>query len=96
MSNKFSQYISDELNKIWEQTREREAYALGIASGYYQFYKYYKSEFGEDTANKCFKSVLNGTDKYSEHFRKLVELDCEKDSEVDEIMNKLKEYLDKR
>ena len=93
---KTQQYVSDELNKIWNQTRECEAYSLGIANGWYQFYRYYKDEVGEDIANKSFKSILNGTNKYSEHFRKLVELDVEPDSEVDEIMNNLKECLDNK
>jgi len=94
-NNKTQQYVSDKLNEIIEQTREFEAYTLGVANGYYQFYQYYKSEFGEDVANKSFKSFLNGTNKCNKHFRKLIELGSEKDSDINEIMNKLKECLDK-
>jgi len=94
--SKTERYVYDELNKIITQTREWQAYELGIASGYYQFYKYYKDECGEDTANKSFKTFISGTDKCNEYFRNLVKFDNEIDSEAEEIMNKLKECLDKK
>lgn len=79
--DKVSRIINDELNSIIEETREYKSFALGLAYGNYSLYKNAVREFGVDQAKKCFSGFLEGADKTSEYFRKLIREDDAVDEE---------------
>jgi hypothetical protein len=90
-SNKSEKFVTDTLNMMLNETREYQAFALGLAYGYYQLYKNMISEYGKEITDHSFESTLTGTEKYNEYFKKLVELDMEKDSAVEELMFRIME-----
>lgn len=91
---KISKYIQEEFNNIIKESREYQAYELGLSIGNYAFYKYVVFEYGIEVAEKMFEEYLNGDNKYNEYFRKLIEIDKENEEDMSvlerrEIFNKL-------
>lgn len=80
--SKVSRFISKEFDTIIRDSREYRAYELGVASGYFQLYKYIITDLGEEQAQRSFESFITGEDRISEYFKKLIELDSEPLSEM--------------
>jgi hypothetical protein len=91
--SKVSNFIDKEFNTIIKDSREYKSYELGVASGYFNLYYYIKMSDGVEVAKETFKSFIEGTDRASEYFRKLIEIDDEPSTKID--ANNLKfEYED--
>ena len=82
--SKTGDFITKEFDTIIKDSREYKAYELGMASGYFQLYKYIEVEFGEQHVKKQFESFIKGTERMYEYFRKLIELDEESKTDLKE------------
>lgn len=90
--SKVSRYISKEFDSIIKDSREYRAYELGVAYGYYHLYEYIQSENGVKAAKNSFKVFIERDDKIGEYFRKLIEIDEEPNSKVDDMLDKMEKY----
>lgn len=71
---KVQDYINKKFNDIYKKEPTIQAYNLGLATGMLECYKYLKLDLGVDGANKCFKSMLEGTEEINTMFRTMVGL----------------------
>jgi len=90
--SKVSNFIAKEFDTIIKDSREYRAYELGVAGGYFHLYSYIKEESGIDFAKNSFKAFINEDSRTCEYFRKLIELDEEPMTELEE---KIERYRDK-
>lgn len=67
-------YIEKKLDDIYKETTTNKAFNIGMAVGMYQSYKYCKTCFGKELADKCFAD-LSKNDEYTTTLRTLIELD---------------------
>jgi len=81
---KVSDFISKEFETIIKDSREYRAYELGVAGGYFQLYSYIKEESGIEFAKNLFKAFIDEDSRTCEYFRKLIELDEEPMTEIEE------------
>jgi hypothetical protein len=89
---KVKDYIDKKWNDLYKDTPTARAYSLGIAVGLLENYKLIKAEFGEDEANKIYKSTLDGTDEWNIVFRTLVGLyNDDTNSKVESMIEILEE-----
>lgn len=96
MSNyKVSKFIQSEFDRIIKDSREYRAFELGVAYGNFGLFKYVKSNMDEEKAKEIFKDCINGKDRISEYFNKLIELDKEQNTETEELIEKLNKHYDK-
>lgn len=93
--SKTNDFISKEFDTIIKDSREYRAYDLGMASGYFQLYKYIKSDVGEEKTNEQFKLFMEGTERMYEYFRKLVEIDKQPSTEAEILIEKINEHYSK-
>ena len=90
---KVNDYINKKLNDIYKKEPTVQAYNLGVAVGMLELYKLSKYEFGEETTNRFFKSILDGTEEFNVIFRTLVGLyNDEANSKVERIIESLEKY----
>jgi len=87
-----SDFIYREFNTIIKDSREHRAYELGMANGFFELYKYIKTDIGVDKAKEQFKYFIQGKERVSEYFNRLIEIDEEPITEWEEKMEKFKEY----
>ena len=73
--NKIDEYVRNAFSDIIEDSSEAKAYMLGVAYGYLQFYRFFKSKYDKDVLSKTFGAIVRGTDEFSAHFRKLIEIE---------------------
>lgn len=85
--SKVNDFITKDFNEIIKDSREYRSYELGIAYGFFQLYSHIKHEDGVDYAKKVFKVYTEGTDRYNEYFRKLIEIDDSEDAKKGEYKN---------
>lgn len=71
---KVNDYIKKKIEDLTKETPVVKAYNLGFAVGIFTWYKAYKSEFGQEQADKDFKREFNGTEEFNKIFRTLVGL----------------------
>lgn len=90
--SKTSDFIIKEFDTIIKDSREYRAYELGVANGFFELYKYIVLDMGEEKAIEFFQHFIEGKDKVSEYFNKLIELDKEPLTDVEKKIEKLKEY----
>lgn len=86
---KMNDYLNKEYSDIMSETREKRAFDLGMAYGYFQLYNYIKMENDKETADNCFKSMLSDESNERKHFKKMVEL-SEQENTKAEKFNKYK------
>ncbi len=72
--NKTQDFINKEFNSIINDSREYRAFELGMAAGYFELYKYLRSDIGEKEVNKSFKNIIEGKSRISEYFNNLIEI----------------------
>ena len=73
--NKIDDYVRNAFSDIIEDSSEAKAYMLGVAYGYLQFYRFFKSKYDKDVLSKTFDAIVRGTDEFSAHFKKLIEIE---------------------
>lgn len=92
---KISKYIQEEFNNIIKDSREYQAYELGLSIGNYGFYKYIVAEYGIEVAEKMFEEYLCGNNNYNKYFRKLIEIDKENEGKDISVLEKKRELFSK-
>ena len=92
---KVYQFVNKEFEGIIKDSREYRAYELGVATGWFELYRYIKTEIGEKTSKEYFKHPINGESRISEYFNKLIELDKEQNTEAEEVIEKLNKHYNK-
>ncbi len=87
-------FIAKEFTSIIQDSREYRAYELGMAVGYFQLYCNIKQDQGEKIAKNIFEDFFNGTERFHEYFKKIVEID-NKNNENQSLGNieRFKEFM---
>ena len=94
--SKISDFICKEFDTIIKDSREYRAYELGMANGFFELYRYIKIDIGIDKAKEQFKYFIQGKERVSEYFNRLIEIDEEPVPEWEEKMERYKEYKERR
>lgn len=93
--SKTSNFVTKEFDTIIKDSREYRAYELGVASGCFNLYSYIKKAEGVENAKKAFEHIFDGSDRTSEYFRKLIELDEEPLTEKEKLIFEFQEKHEK-
>jgi len=93
--SKISNFICKEFDTIIKDSREYRAYELGMANGFFELYRYIKTDIRVDKAKEQFKYFIQGKERVSEYFNRLIEIDEKPITEWEEKMEKFKEYKER-
>jgi len=91
--SKISKFICKEFDTIIKDSREYRAYELGMANGFFELYRYIKIDIGIDKAKEQFKYFIQGKERVSEYFNRLIEIDEEPVNEWEEKIERYKELI---
>jgi len=90
-----SDFICKEFDTIIKDSREYRAYELGMANGFFELYRYIKTDIGVDKAKEQFKYFIQGKERVYEYFNRLIEIDEEPVTEWEEKIERYKEYKER-
>ena len=91
---KVKNYINKKWNDIYKDTPTARAYSLGVAVGILECYKLMESTFGQEEADKIYRSILDGKEEFNTIFRTLVGLyNDDTNSKVDSIIEAFEQTL---